>query len=153
MKRRLSAVLFCLVLPLFLLTSCHRFASLDEITDEMLRSNVQSYSVTFWSGSYQNGISYHLSWKDMNGYRHICSLNPSAPTEAVLNFTAADAGEGYRVVLLTPDGALTDLVEGDNTLTLPEGRSQLILAAVDTSGDFTLELSSDSGLTMHASDD
>ena len=150
MKRRLSALL-CAALLAGSLTACRgSFDSLDDITDEMLRSGRSSYLVIHWSSSTRNGTEYHAKWGNMNGYQRLFTLPAAGPGSAVLTYTVDDPGEGYRVVLLDADGTLTDLTEGDNDLTLPRGAASVFLAAVETSGEFTLSRSSDSGMTMSA---
>lgn len=51
-------------------------------------------------------------------------------------------------VILFPDGALLDLEPGEQSVAFPEGESHLLLAAVETGGEFTLETPADSGVTI-----
>lgn len=141
--------LLCAALLVCSLTACKgQFDALDDITDEMLRSGRNVCQMTFWRTTVQDEREFHTSWGNMNGYRQLFTLPSTGPGSVTLTYTVEDPGEGYRVVLLTADGTLTDLVEGENALELPRGTASVPLAAVETSGEFTLELSSDNGMTM-----
>lgn len=148
MKYRLSLLVMCAVLLSFSLTGCRHYASLDEITDEDLRSGGENYTASNWAGSYQDGTECHVSWGNMNGIRRVACLDSDGSSSSMLTYTVQDEGEGYRLVILFPNGALLDLEPGDQSVAFPERESHLLLAAVETGGEFTLETPADSGVTI-----
>ena len=76
----------------------------------------------------------------MTGWDTLGTLSLPEGGTCTLRYTVEDPGTGYRLVLSDPEGGLTDLEPGDNTLTLPAGETRVVLAAYETSGAFSLEL-------------
>lgn len=149
-KRRFLSVILCGMALLACLSACGKYQSLEEITDEDLRSGGSHCSVINWTGNNRNGTYYHLSWGTMNGYTSAAQLTAERDCTVNVTYTVEGAGEGYRVVLLLPDDTLIDMAEGTHEVALPAGTTKVMLAAVETSGAFSLEVPEGSGAFLES---
>lgn len=86
----------------------------------------------------------------MNGYTSAAQLTAGTDCTVNITYTVEDAGEGYRVVLLLPDDTLIDMAEGTHEVALPAGTTKVMLAAVETSGAFSLEVPEGSGAFLES---
>lgn len=86
--------------------------------------------------------TYTARWEALEGVYNRMKLEAGAETQATVTYTVTDPGEGFVVALVFEDGAVQRLGEGENTVTLPAGRTTLAWGGVDgTAGGFTLEVS------------
>ncbi len=94
--------------------------------------------------------TYTAQWESLEGVYNRMSLNVQTETQATLTYTVTDPGEGFVVALVFADGAVQRLGEGENTVTLPAGRTTLAWGGVEgTAGGFTLRYAPADEITMN----
>ena len=143
MKRTILAIL-ALVL---LLSGCgdrwSDVSAVADITDQMLRERVGNYSASRWSGKLESSGSawrYSASWGELTGARRLLRLEAGADTAVQAAYTLEEAGDGVIVAVLCPDDTVIRLSPGENTLSLPEGRSWLVAASYHSQGAFQVDM-------------
>ena len=156
--RRLFPVIFAL---LVLIAGCadrwSDIGGVEDITDQMLLERVGNYSASRWSGKLEADFGtawrYSASWGELTGARRMLELRAGAETTVQAAYTAEETGDGLIVAVICADDTVVRLSPGDNTLSLPEGRSWLVAASYHSPASFQVDLALETGSLRVDTDD
>lgn len=126
--------------------------------DARIADNVNSHTfVNFRGGVDLEGGEVELGFTGFTGKYTLWTLYADGEADATLNGEIAVGSEPYRLVMVTPEDDVVELLEGSGTLDeqleLADGRTRIIMLGKGAAGSVSLKLEASDNVRVDISSD